>query len=80
MKKISNILKCTKAKLLSGIGGKTSKMVMLPEIESFHSDITLRQFYKSEYPERYKAVGKGTCTIYVYAKNGNAKRVKVTVR
>ena len=29
---------------------------------------------------KIKAVGKGTCTIYVYAKNGNAKRVKVTVR
>ncbi|MCI5501561.1 MAG: Ig-like domain-containing protein [Lachnospiraceae bacterium] len=27
-----------------------------------------------------KAVGKGTCTIYVYAKNGYAKKVKVTVR
>ena len=56
MKKISNILKCTKAKLLSGIGGKTSKMVMMPEIESFHSDITLKQFYKSEYPERYTTI------------------------
>ena len=27
-----------------------------------------------------KAVGKGKCTIYVYAKNGYAKKVKVTVR
>ena len=27
-----------------------------------------------------KAVGKGTCTIYVYARNGYARKVKVTVR
>ena len=53
MKKISDLLKCTKAKLVSGTGGKTSEMVILPEIESFRSDITLRQFYKTEYPEIY---------------------------
>ena len=28
---------------------------------------------------RIKAVGKGTCYVYVYAKNGYAKRVKVSV-
>lgn len=28
---------------------------------------------------KIKAVGKGTCTIYVYARNGYAKKVKVTV-
>ena len=27
-----------------------------------------------------KAVGKGSCTIYVYAKNGYARKVKVTVK
>lgn len=27
-----------------------------------------------------KAVAKGTCTIYVYARNGYAKKVKVTVK
>ncbi|MCR5685520.1 MAG: hypothetical protein K6G81_08915 [Lachnospiraceae bacterium] len=26
------------------------------------------------------AVGKGTCYIYVYTKNGYAKKVKVTVK
>ena len=29
---------------------------------------------------KIKAVGKGTCTIYVYARNGYAKKVKVTVK
>lgn len=29
---------------------------------------------------KIKAVGKGRCTIYVYAKNGYAKKVKVTVK
>ncbi len=28
---------------------------------------------------KMKAVGKGTCTIYVYARNGYAKKIKVTV-
>lgn len=29
---------------------------------------------------KIKAVGKGTCTIYVYARNGYTKKVKVTVK
>ena len=29
---------------------------------------------------KIKAVGKGKCTIYVYARNGYAKKVKVTVK
>ena len=29
---------------------------------------------------KIKAVGKGTCYIYVYAKNGYAKKIKVTVK
>ena len=29
---------------------------------------------------RIKAVGKGTCYIYVYAKNGYAKKIKVVVK
>ncbi|MBU5430330.1 DUF1542 domain-containing protein [Kineothrix sp. MSJ-39] len=29
---------------------------------------------------KIKAVGKGSCTIYVYARNGYAKKVKVTVK
>ncbi len=29
---------------------------------------------------KIKAVGKGTCTIYVYARNGYAKKIKVTVK
>ncbi len=29
---------------------------------------------------KIKAVGKGTCVIYVYARNGYARKVKVKVR
>ena len=29
---------------------------------------------------KIKAVGKGACSIYVYASNGYAKKVKVTVK
>ena len=29
---------------------------------------------------KIKAVGKGSCTVYVYARNGYAKKVKVTVK
>ena len=29
---------------------------------------------------KIKAVGKGTCTVYVYARNGYTKKVKVTVK
>ena len=29
---------------------------------------------------KIKAVGKGSCTIYVYARNGYAKKVKVKVK
>lgn len=29
---------------------------------------------------KIKGVAKGTCTIYVYARNGYAKKVKVTVK
>ncbi len=29
---------------------------------------------------KIKAVGKGSCTIYVYARNGYAKKIKVTVK
>ena len=29
---------------------------------------------------KIKAVGKGSCTVYVYARNGYARKVKVTVK
>ena len=29
---------------------------------------------------KIKAVAKGTCYVYVYAKNGFGKRIKVTVK
>jgi len=29
---------------------------------------------------KIKATGKGNCTIYIYARNGYAKKIKVTVK
>ena len=69
--------------------GSSNEMSVLIEYSKDLGYMSEEQYVKAskEYDEigrmlnsLIKAVGKGTCTIYVYARNGYAKKVKVTVK
>lgn len=53
MSKIFDMISNVKVKIMSKTNAKTNAFVTLSEIERFQSDLTMRDFYRNEYPERY---------------------------
>ena len=59
---------------------KSKKQLTDAHAEEFRYDTSNNKVATVSSKGKIKAVGKGTCTIYVYARNGYAKKVNVTVK
>lgn len=59
---------------------KGKKQLTDAHAKEFRYASTDKKVAKVSAKGKIKAVGKGKCTIYVYARNGYAKKVKVTVK
>lgn len=53
MSKLFNMISKVKSKIMPKTNAKTNAFVTLSEFERFHSDPTIRDLYRNEYPERY---------------------------
>ncbi len=82
-KKSSYILKQGRtAKISAGIVlvDKDKKQLTNAHAKKFRYAVTDKTVAAVSVNGKIKAVGKGVCTIYVYARNGFAKKLKVTVK
>ena len=59
---------------------KSKKQLSDAHAKEFCYETSNKKVAKVNANGKVEAVGKGTCYIYVYARNGFAKRVKVTVK
>lgn len=53
MSKIFDMISRVKFKIMPKTNAKTNAFVTISEIKQFHSDPTMRDLYRKEYPERY---------------------------
>lgn len=83
VKKSSYILKKGKTAKISAsivLVDKGKKQLTNAHAKKFRYAVTDKNVAKVSANGKIKAVGKGVCTIYVYARNGFAKKIKVTVK
>ena len=57
---------------------KSKKQLSDAHAKEFRYETSNKKVAKVNANGKVEAVGKGTCYIYVYARNGCAKRVKIT--
>ena len=62
------------------LAGKGKKQLTDKHTKEFRFATTNKKVATVSKQGKIKAVGKGSCTIYVYARNGYAKKVKVKVK
>ena len=81
VKKTSYTLKVKKtAAIKPSIVRENSKKKLIEHVAKFRYQSTNTAVATVDKNGKIKAVGKGTCTIYIFANNGKMKKVKVTVK
>ena len=70
----------TKIKAKTVLVDKNKKQLSNEHAQEFRYATSSKKVAAVSKKGKITAVGKGTCTIYVYARNGYAKKIKVKVK